>query len=579
MNHFISILPRQKKILGFLVLCILNIPSLAQQPIRVNQIGFYTHGPKVAVIPGEITGGFKIVNAVTDEVVYTGETGNPQFWQYSEETVVLADFTGLTLPGKYYVLFPPVGTSHKFNINDEAHRELTKAALRAFYYNRASIDLEKNHAGSWHRPAGHPDTVVYVHTSASSSARPEGSAISSPKGWYDAGDFNKYIVNSGISTFTLLAAYEHFPDFFSNLYLNIPESKSPVPDILSEARWNLEWMLTMQDPNDGGVYHKLTHLSFQGIMMPHYVTADRYVVMKSTGATLNFSAVMAVAARVYSEYDPEFANSTLKAAEYAWEWAMENPEVYYIQPPDVHTGQYGDNDLSDEFDWAAAELYITTRNNDYWYARDFQNIGVGVPTWQYVRPLAWVSLSYHSDNFTDISDIELIKQNIIEQADLLLEEYVRSAYRITMGAYREQDFVWGSNGVAANQSLMLLQAYRLTENKKYLDAAQANLDYILGRNATGYSFVTGYGSYTPMYPHHRVSAADEQNADPVPGFVVGGPNPNNQYDCNGDRYPSNLPALSYLDDWCSYSTNEVAINWNAPLVYIAGAMEYYRHQK
>jgi endoglucanase len=548
----------------------------SREPIKVNQVGFYPDAPKVAVLPGTNEGAFHIVDAATGEIVFSGDTGTPSLWPHSDETVMIADFTDFDVPGEYYVLHPRVGVSYNFKIKDRVYRNLSKAALRALYYNRASVELKKIHAGTWYRSAGHPDTVIYVHRSAASPERPEGTTISSPKGWYDAGDYNKYIVNSGISTYTLLAAYEHFPEYYAGLYLNIPESANRIPDILDEARWNLDWMLTMQDPHDGGVYHKLTNLRFDGIIMPHEATTERYVVMKSTGATLNFAAVMAVAARVYDKYDPEFAQKALEAAEYAWQWAIKNPEVYYIQPPDVQTGQYGDSDLSDEFDWAAAELYITTGNDDYWNARNFYEIDVGVPTWQFVRPLAWVSLSYHKNDLTDTADIDLITRRIIEQGNDLLNEYKTSAYGISMGLYRDNDFVWGSNGVAGNHSLMLLQAYRITGNGEYLDAAQANLDYLLGRNATGYSFVTGYGSHTPMNPHHRPSAADTRNAEPVPGFVVGGPNVGHRDQC--DWYPSSLPALSYRDDWCSYTTNEVTINWNAPLIYIVGAIEYYRNK-
>ncbi len=561
-----------------ITLCfIISFTVMAQKPVKVNQLGFYPESPKVAIIPGSDGDIFNIVDAATGEIVYTGETGEPNDWPHSGEMVVIADFSDFTAPGEYYVLHPTVGISYNFKIKEQVHRNLSKAALRALYYNRASTKLKKIHAGKWHRPAGHPDTVIYVHKSAATPERPEGYTFSSPKGWYDAGDYNKYVVNSGISTYTLLAAYEHFSKYYNNLYLNIPESSNQIPDILDEARWNLDWMITMQDPNDGGVYHKLTTLRFQGVVMPHVPTAERFVVMKSTGAALNFATVMAVAARVYQDYDPGFAQEALEAAEYAWKWAVDNPEVYYVQPPDVHTGQYGDDDFSDEFDWAAAELYITTGNGDYWHARNFHDIGVGVPTWQYVRPLAWVSLLHHRDNLTDVADIELIEKRIIDQGNELLEEYNTSAYNISMGLYGEEDFVWGSNGIAGNHSLMLLQAYRLTNDDAYLNAAQANLDYLLGRNATGYSFVTGYGSFTPMYPHHRPSAADERNADPVPGFVVGGPHAGQMDNCTW--YPSMLPAISYRDDWCSYTTNEVTINWNAPLVYTVGAVEFYRNNK
>ena len=151
-------------------------------------------------------------------------------------------------------------------------------------------------------------------------------------------------------------------------------------------------------------------------------------------------------------------------------------------------------------------------------------------------------------------------------ADAILSEKNSSAYGVAAGL---GGFFWGSNSAVANQSMILIQAYQLTNNTDYLNAAQANLDYLFGRNATDYSFVTGFGSLTPMDIHHRPSRADGI-AEPVPGFLAGGPHSGQNDNCSG--YPSTLPALSYLDHWCSYSTNEVTINWNAPLVYVLAAL-------
>lgn len=561
---------RQALLSIFFVVFGLTSNVLGQGEIKVNQIGFYPKSEKLAVIPTTESGEFVLEDKTSGQVVFTGILTAPKLWSHSGETVAIADFSDFEESGEYILRFGDL-SSYPFRIGDGVHFELAKAAIKAFYFNRASTALPAAYAGSWARPAGHPDTSVRIHASAATSERPVNSLISAPKGWYDAGDYNKYVVNSGISTYTLLAAYEHFPSFYQNLHLNIPESGNGVPDILNEVRWNLDWMLAMQDPNDGGVYHKLTTPNFAGIIMPHQGVATRYVVMKSTAAALNFSAVMATAARVYGAFDEEFAQRCLDAALYAWEWAIANPAVYYIQPSDVFTGQYGDQNVSDEFDWAAAELYITTRNDDFWNARNFPAIGNGVPAWPFVRPLAWVSLGFHIDDLTPAANRQLIENRLINQANTLRNHYQSSAYRVSMG-HQNSDFVWGSNGTVANQGLMLLQAYRITENESYLNAAIAALDYLMGRNATGYSFVTGHGTKPPMFPHHRQSAADNV-ADPVPGWLAGGPHSGQQDGC---QYPSNQRALSYLDHWCSYSTNEVAINWNAPLVYLTGAIEHYK---
>lgn len=96
----------------------------------------------------------------------------------------------------------------------------------------------------------------------------------------------------------------------------------------------------------------------------------------------------------------------------------------------------------------------------------------------------------------------------------------------------------------------------------------------MGRNGTSYAFVTGYGDKTPMNPHHRPSGADGVEA-PVPGLIAGGPNPGQQDGCS---YPSDIPDQSYVDDYCSYASNEIAINWNAPLVYLGNALEALQYE-
>jgi endoglucanase len=138
-----------------------------------------------------------------------------------------------------------------------------------------------------------------------------------------------------------------------------------------------------------------------------------------------------------------------------------------------------------------------------------------------------------------------------------------------MGA-QSWNFSWGSNSVAANQGMQLLIAFRLTQDSTYLRAALGNLDYLLGRNGTTYCFVTGFGNRSPQHIHHRVSGSDGITA-PVPGLLAGGPNPGREDGVT--TYPSSLPALAYTDDQNSYASNEIAINWNAPLVFLSIGME------
>lgn len=570
-----------KAFIARFVLLAASLPAalIAQEAIRLNQLGFYPKGPKFAVAVGAASNVFYLTSPNQTDTLFTGTLGAAQTWSHSGESVKLADFTSFQQAGQYTLVIPNLGKSHPFFIKEYVHQNLSSAAIKGYYFQRASAALAAPYAGKWQRPAGHPDTQVWVHASAATTARPENTIISSPKGWYDAGDYNKYIVNSGISTYTLLAAYEHFPEYYRDFNLNIPESGNGMPDILDEALWNIQWMLTMQDPNDGGVYHKLTTANFSGAVMPHVDTARRYVVQKSTPATLDFAAVMAQASRIFKEYStqmPGFDQTCLNAALEAWRWAQKNPNVRYNQAalnaaynPDIVTGEYGDSNFGDEFQWAAAELFITTKADSFIVARNPLAGSFGVPWWGGVNALGLYSLAFHRAALGSAIDTTRIVSALLSLARGLRDNVTRSAYHLVMGI-SNGDFVWGSNAIAANQSMALLQAYYLTRDVSFLHAAQQNLDYLLGRNAVGFCFVTGLGSKPTMRPHHRPSQADGI-ADPVPGLLAGGPNPGRQDGCTGYIGPER--ARSYLDDWCSYASNEIAINWNAPLAYVAGAIE------
>jgi hypothetical protein len=189
------------------------------------------------------------------------------------------------------------------------------------------------HGAKYAVAVGTTSNVFYVTTKDQADTLYTGS-LGTSQTWQHSGDYNKYIVNSGISTYTLLAAYEHFPEYYRQFEFNIPESGNGIPDILDEALWNIDWMLTMQAPNDGGVYHKLTTANFSGFVMPNQDTARRYVVQKGTAATLNFAAVMAQASRIFQSFNsemPGFAETCLDAALDAWRWARKNPNLRYSQ--------------------------------------------------------------------------------------------------------------------------------------------------------------------------------------------------------------------------------------------------------
>ena len=556
--------------------------------IRLNQIGFYPESGKYAIITGRSESeSFYIINARANDTVYRGKLGKLRTSLNSSTTARTADFSTLQTVGNYLVAVPGIKNSGIFKIKNSVYHDLAIASLKAFYFQRASMPLLASYAGKWARAKGHPDTAVLIHSSAATLLRPEGIQISSSRGWYDAGDYNKYIVNSGISTSTLLSAYEDHSTYFKPLSTNIPESNNTIPDILDEAIYNLRWMLTMQDPTDGGVYHKCTNAVFDKMVMPAQALMPRYVVQKGTAATLDFAAVTAQAARILKSYKkelPGLADSCLKSSLKAWAWANKFPDQKYDQTamnmlyhPKILTGDYGDKNFNDEFFWAAAELFATTSQHEFYDALvKGLDREATVPSWSNVQVLGYYALLHPDISLPaySVNSVFLLKNRLTRLADSLLEHIDQNVFLSVLGKSRN-DFGWGSNSLAANQSILLLYAFKSSGENKYIRYSLVNLDYILGQNATGYCFVTGFGVNSPLHPHHRPSISDGV-ADPVPGLLVGGPNPGRQ---DGQKYPFSEPETAYTDNDAAYACNEIAINWNAPLVYLVNAVEDYQLTK
>lgn len=565
----------------------LQLYAQSSKQISLNQVGFYINAPKIAIIINAPDGiKFYVLSVNKKDTFFKGSLGNPIQSLYSSAITKNANFSNFKKAGDYILYVPTVGFSYPFKIKKNVYHEVAKASIKAFYFQRASMPLEKQYAGDWARKEGHPDTSVFIHASAVSEKHAANTVISTPGGWYDAGDYNKYIVNSGITMGTMMSAYEDFPAYFDTLQTNIPESRDAIPDLLNEVLYNLRWMFTMQDKEDGGVYHKCTNPKFDAMIMPDAAIATRYVVQKGTAATLDFVAVMAQASRIYKKFFPQLpslADSCLTAAKLAWLWAVKNPGIIYDQDemnknfsPPVVTGAYGDKNFKDEFFWAACELLAST--NDTAYLNTIQKRSVNemtLPSWSNVDlPGCYTLLRLRKLlPATANRTINLLTKKIISLADSMIANGGNKAFATIFGQSKN-DFIWGSNAVAMNESILLINAYLIKGDKKYLSPALGNIDYLLGRNATGYSFVTGFGARPAMHPHHRPSVADNILA-PVPGLLVGGPNSGMQDKC---FYANTETETAYTDDDCAYASNEIAINWNAPLVYVTNAIEALQSQ-
>lgn len=526
--------------------------------IRINQVGFYPSQEKTITLeqdnPCEIVSIYR-----AGRKIWEGEAVRTAVSPWSGKVRRVFDFSEITKPGRYTI---KAGKERmKFTVSENAFDALAEAGLKGFYHQRSGMDLDPAIAGKWARKGGHPDTVVYIHPSAVSEGRPEGTVISSPKGWYDAGDYNKYVVNSGYSMGLMAEAA---------LMFSTPENADRRKAIHDELEYNAEWLYTMQDPSDGGVYHKLTNPEFEGFISPLECSKPRYVVQKSVTAALDYAGALCTFVELGDSPDPE----TIAKAEAAYAWAVSNPTAFYFQErmnrtydPDVSTGAYGDGSASDEFFWAASCLYRATGKTGYLEdVKKYMPGSFSVMSWGNVSALGVFEWLRNGKNGVSADEQEIYErclQMLLEYCDRSIESAETSCYNSPYGN-SPRDFYWGCASTFCDQSVCFLYAYKLTGKAGYLKNAFRNVNYILGQNATGYCYVTGFGSKSPMFPHSRLCHSDGV-VEPIPGLLVGGPNPGHN-DKAEVTYRSSYPDESYEDVMPSYASNEIAINWNASLV-------------
>jgi endoglucanase len=562
---------------GVLLAIVTAAAAAPSTEIKVDQVGYLPDAPKVAfVVSDHAAGQFQVVRQSDGVVVLRGTLGAAAVDADSDHRVRPVDFTSLTTPGTYVLAVDGVGSSWPFVIGSDVYRRAYYLSARSYYGQRCgtAIDLGPEFPGYKHAAC---HLTGAFHTSSGKTG-PHASA----KGWHDAGDYGRYVVNSGIATGTLLMAYELYSRQVSAVSLQIPESGNGTADLLNEARWNLDWMLSMQD-EDGGVWQKQTSERFPGFVMPEADSSVSYVIgtghepFKSSCATADLAAVAAIASRVFNGTDQAYADKALAGARKAWGWLDQHPHVSFLNPQGVSTGEYGDGSCADERFWAAAELWSrtgTAADEEYVLAhyREFLSAlrEVGPPSWNNVAALGLWSYALSIGGHEDVRDE--IKHGMLAAADAIAARTAANPYRTSLTT---KDYVWGSNAVAANYAMQLMIANRIRPTAAYRNAALENLHYLFGRNAFSISFVTGLGTYTVTHPHHRPSGADA-NAAPWPGLLVGGPNARKQ-DPAMQRMPDMPPALMFLDDQASYASNEIAINWNAPLVFVLAGVLPGRH--
>lgn len=543
--------------------------------VLCNQVGYLPQGRKTAVLTaGEH---FMVMKAESVQERIGREGGDTQVRTpvmegtardagldaASGDHVRVADFSGLVQDGIYYVENELGERSHLFRIGRDVYRDIQKDMTKALYYQRCGCGLEEAYAGVYAHPDCHMQTAV-LWTDHSVEKEVRG-------GWHDAGDYGRYISPAAVAVGHLLYAYLLFPESFGD-GLNIPESGNGIPDVLNECRYELEWMLKMQD-EEGGAYHKLTSERHADFIMPQEDQAQFYLFPVSSMATADYAASMALASRVYRAYDSGFADRLYEAAVRADGWLERHPEyVGFRNPESCNTGEYDDVCDLDERLWAAAEMLVITGEQKYQEQMDRllkENLTKTDFGWTDVSGFAALAILTDESHKASPESEAVLREAVFTEADRLTAVAEQSGYGVAM---EPEDYVWGSNMVVLNRGMLLVLAALLAESEEgkrvYEQTALAQLDYLLGMNAVDYSYVTGYGEHAYRNPHNRPTECDGIEL-PMPGWVSGGPFKTPCDEVGREHIPEGTPPMKcYLDHAACYSLNEITIYWNTPAIFV-----------
>ena len=514
---------------------------------RHNALGFLPTAEKQMTINLTDAEEFRVRRADNDKVVYEGTLGEVLTQKDVNESVRIADFSELTREGEYYLEIPGVGRSRDFTIGQQAYNDAYATAMRAFYLWRCGTAIDHTYKGIryqqeiCHQGDGHEDHIGI-----------EGGHHDGTGGWHDAGDYGKYVVNAGITGFTLLWAWEQFAPALQNVTLGLPETAPGYPEFLKEIKWEIDWLLKMAYPDGSGkVSHKLTALNFSDFYtMPQEDLQNRYYTDWSSAATADYVALLAQASRAFAPYDATYAAKCLEAAKVSYDFLSSYTGQKFLMQPQFTTGAYFTIDPDDRM-WAAAEMWETT--GDERYLKDFEKMAeqqkfvVDVNwDWDNMRNLGMFRYAVSQRQGKNPEVEAKIKENIIAAADEIVATADADVYGRPLGGR----YYWGCNGTVARQTVGLQVADILAPDAKYQAAALDAVAHLFGRNHYDRSYVTGIGFNPPLYPHDRRSAADGIQ-QPWPGYIVGGGH----------------TATDWIDNQDSYSHNEVAINWQAGLVF------------
>jgi hypothetical protein len=615
--------------------------------IKVNQTGYEVDAPKTARVSyfskfGDLSGkAYQIINATTNQVAFTGTIGSGFFDSASSgEMVHVINFDSLNTAGEYFIRIPEAGLnasarsprdiaeglnvnnieSVRFSVKQNVYEDLLVDLIRYFYFQRQGIDLEAKYAGDFARRDLHPLDVTVRKWSDRDN--PDATTHDVSQGWYDAGDYGKYIAPANSTVSDLLWAYELFPSVFADLRLNIPETdpSNPrfvdAPGILSEIKWELDMIKKFEHPSkDGSFYIAANYTSIGGtetIFMEDTRTrstnhnspaADRD--LRSHHATAGVAAVLAHAYLIYRDVPAyaDFAEECLTTAIRAWNWVTNpaNPLNMSIGAAN-RTYTFTRPELEREMFWAAGALYRAVKASGGDEARyetylrnsfDAAVSGNASPDDHLLRCFdSGRSVNYNHGGKAFKGFVHYLYDNPAP-APALAERFASSSngfprWRQQMFGshnhwgtnYPTWGYWWGSNQQIAQNSMTFLLGSVIVEGLDKLPAnvvgnMQNTAHHLLGINPMSFSYVSHNGENSVQNIYSGIFSEDSRLTPYKcpPGYFTEG---SNFYD---NRHLSKFDGKCYIDSDGEYTTNENTIYGNAAMVFLMAAVMSSTHKE
>ncbi len=607
-----------KKLVSFLIFFSILLASTSQSidvHFKLDQIGYRPNDRKVCVIASPQVGynspdtyvpgsNLELKKKSDNSTVFSA---SPSLWKsgtthtQSGDKVWWFDFSSFIIPGNYYVMDATNNKrSYEFTIGNNIYNEALKHAVRFFYYQRCGVSKTSAYAGS-----DYTDVACHINTLQDQHCRdvtqPNNTTLEKnlSGGWHDAGDYNKYTNFTFATVHYLLDAYEQNPLVFKDNY-GIPESGNGIPDILDEVKYELDWLLKMQN-SDGSVLMKVSTLGFTSGSPPSTDTPQRLYGPAASSATRTLSSLLAHAHIIFKNFPTysSFSNTLLVKSELAWTWLQNNPgnsnynnSGFGSANPEVSSYRQNATSLT-----AAIYLFAATGKTTYRTYVD-NNYNLQPIQWTYWYPFESAFqdalLYYCNTTGATPSVVNAIKNNCTSSItsnniDLL------TAYNNLTDAYmahmQENDYVWGNNQFKCETGSifynMLQYNLDIPNQAKYLQAAAAYIHYLHGLNPNGIAFLTNssvFGVDNPIKEIYHGWFGDgtifDGSANPFigapPAFISCGVNknyfPDATYSGPAIIPPQNQPIQKCYKDWNtgwpenSWEISEVGIYVNAAYV-------------